>query len=126
VPSLEQIVRPSETTEIRPAYVTYGHGVPVVPDPNEIVWGTSGNDIFQLQANSKSEIKPGDEEETQRTFDTVRVKSKDDPDSYVDIEVMTAYQARNTIDKSRTTLRFQQPEAGDNTEIIKRGTIRKG
>lgn len=125
MPSLEQVVRPSQTGDIRPGYIQYGRTVPTVPDPNEIVWGTAGNDVFALQANSKSEVNNETSQETQRTFDTVRIKSKDDENTYIDVEVMTAYQARNTIDKSRTQLRFESPQADANSEIIKRNQTRK-
>lgn len=125
MPNLEQVVRPSETGEVRPGYISSNRAAPIVPDENEVVWGSAGNDVFALQANLKSEVKTGDEEEIERKVDTVRIKSKDDPSVYVDVEVMTEYQARNRIDKSRTTLRFQPPEGDANSEVIKRGEVRK-
>ena len=125
MPSLEQVVRPSQSQDVRPGFASIGRTVPAVPDPNEIVFGGPGNDVFALQANSKSEINNQTEEETSRTFDTVRIKSKDDPSVYVDVEVMTEYQSRNVIDKSRTQLRFESPQADANSEIIKRGQTRK-
>ncbi len=125
MPNLEQVVRPSQTGEVRPGFITFGRSVPAVPDPNEIVFGGPGNDVFALQANSKSEVNNQTEEETSRTFDTVRIKSKDDPSVYVDVEVMTEYQSRNTIDKSRSQLRFEPPQADANSQIIKRNQTRK-
>lgn len=123
---LEQIVRPSETGNVRPVNIIAGlRKAPAVVDPNEVVWGSAGNDVFQLQAHLQQEVNNRDEDEIQRKYDTVRIKSKDDPNTYVDVEVMTAYQSRNRIDKSRTELRFTPPEADANSEIIKRNQTRK-
>lgn len=123
---LEQIVRPSETGDVRPGRSIGLRKAPAAPVSNEIVWGAAGNTIFQLQQNLKAEVpKPIEEEEIERTVDTVRVKSKDDPDTFIDVEVMTRYQARNTIDKQRVQLKFHPPEADENTEIIRRGEVRK-
>lgn len=123
--SLEQVVRPSQTTQVRPAYSSSGRTAPAIPDPNEIVFGTAGNDVFALQASSKGEVDNQTSQETSRTFDTVRIRSKDDPNTYIDVEVMTAYQAKNTIDKSRTQLRFEKPQANADTEIVARNQTRK-
>lgn len=122
---LEQIVRPSETGNVRPGPVAYLRKTPAAPGSTEVVWGSSGNSVFQLQASSKAEVNNQTSQETSRTFDTVRIKSKTDPDTYIDVEVLTAYQAKNVIDKSRTQLRFTPPTSSSDAEVIARNQTRK-
>jgi len=124
VPNLEQVVRPSETQNIRPAYPSFARTKPVVQPDDDFVWGTAGNDVFALNAQSKADVNNQTSQEIQRTFDTVRIKSASDPSTYVDVEVMTAYQAKNVIDKTRTALRFTPPQGSENVEVIRRNTTR--
>lgn len=63
-------------------------------------------------------------DETERKFDTVRVFNKDDREQYVDTEVMTEYQMRNKLSKERFVIRYGKTQPSDNTEIIKKGTVR--
>lgn len=125
MPNLEQVVRPSQTVDIRPGYPQAARQNIAVAGDDEVVFGAPGNDVFALQASSKNSVNNTDSKETSRTFDTIRIKSESDPNTYVDVEVMTAYQARNVIDKSRTSLRFDKPEAGDNVEVVARNQTRK-
>ena len=125
---LERIVRPSQDGSIRPNPVLGYQSPPVTPEDNTITWGGSGSNIFQASAHLSQSIDPAkwpDSSETSRTFDVVRVKNPDDTTQHVDVEVMTEYQARNKIDKSRITLRYgaQQPNA--NIEILSRNNVRK-
>jgi hypothetical protein len=129
VSELEQIVRPSQDGSIRPAPQQAIYGPPVIPDGNVISWGSSGSNIFQVSAHLSQNINnpwPKDTE-TKRTFDVVRVKNPDDLSQHVDVEAMTAYEARNTIDKSRITLKFAKmdPTEGGVVEIISSDNVRK-
>lgn len=122
--NLEQIVRPSQSPDIRPAATLALLVPPKVVNNPTIVWGSAGNSIFDLKAHSQGEYNEPDTVEEKRTFDVVRIKNPDDPDQHVDVEVMTAYQARNRIDDSRTKFEFEHPKASDNVEIISRDNTR--
>jgi hypothetical protein len=120
------IVRPFGFNDVRPR--------PSMPDkaptqppegPNLVTWGSPGNDIFAVRANLKSEIPKPDWDETERKYDTVRVYNKDDREQYVDTEVMTEFNMRNKIGKDRFTIRFGETQADENSEIIKKGSVRK-
>lgn len=136
--SLEQIVRPASTADFRPSIVANKYR-PAGPDnPNSITWGKAGDDIFTITASEKAgfkwDDKDKDKKEITRKYDVVRVKNKDDPEQYVDTEVVTEYQVqsglnfnsdvRNKISKDRYTLRFAKPKATENTEIISRDNVR--
>lgn len=122
--NLEQIVRPSQSPDIRPAPTTALLEPPKTVNNPNVVWGTSGNSIFQLRAHASGQVDNRQDYETSRKFDVVRVKNPDDENQYIDVEVMTEYQARNKIDDSRTKLRFDKPKAKDNIEIISRDNTR--
>jgi hypothetical protein len=124
---LTSVVRPNETPDIRPALgnqLRTAAPITAPVDDGSVTWGGSGNSAFQLRANAKSELPPILEEQS-RKYDKVKVKNPDDPEQYVETEVMTEYQARNKIDKSRFILRFGETKASDNVEIISKGNIRK-
>lgn len=124
---LELLVRPNATGIVRPnarnAQSTRSDDG-TKNDNVVIEFGGSGDSIFAV-AYPDYEWKVEDEKgETERTYDTVRVKNKDDPDQYVDTEVMTEWKGRNKIDGSRTTLRFGAPQGDANNEILSRGNKR--
>ena len=124
---IERIIRPAQDGAIRPAAVQGYQAPPATPDDNTITWGSSGSNIFQVSAHVSQTIdNPWPKsDETQRTYDLVRVKNPDDTDQHVDVEVMTEYQARNKIDKSRITLRYGAQEGSANVEVLSRKNIRK-
>lgn len=124
MPDLEQIVRPSQFGDVRPSNIQTGRAPQKTPNTDEIVWGAAGNTVFQLTANSKAEVNNTTSVEIKRTFDTVRIKSPDDPSVYVDVEVMTQYQSRNQLDKSRSLLRFTPPTSTPDAEVISRNQTR--
>lgn len=125
---LELLIRPNQTGSIRPNYWNgYQSARPDEETKNDNVvvsWGSSGDSIFTV-SHPDFGFKVEDEKtETERTYDIVRVKNKDDPEQYVDTEVMTEWKGRNKIDGSRTTLRFGAPAGDANNEILQRGQKR--
>lgn len=126
--SLITIVRPNQTPDIRPAKGTKLRTTrpvtPDAPDDGRVTWGSSGNSVFQLRANIKQELPPVIMEQA-RVYDVIRVENPDDSDQYVETEVMTEYQARNSIDKSRYVLRFGATQPSANVSIVSRGNVRK-
>lgn len=121
---LEYVVRPSQTKGIRPGTRTQLFEPPKVPDNDPITWGSGGDSVFDLQAHAQWEA-PEPKFEAQRTYDVVRVFNPDDRDQFVDTEQMTEYQARQKIDKSRFTLRFQGNQDTTNTKVISKNNIRR-
>lgn len=118
----EVLVRPAETPDIRP-------GVPAKaktqkPADGVVTWGKSGGNVFFLANTASGFTVKDDVEEVKRKYDKVRVKNPDDPDQHVDVEVLTEYQARNRINKSRYTLRFESPENTATTQVLSRGNTR--
>lgn len=128
--SLEQIVRPSQLTDPKPSYAAMlpykQASFPV--DEDEYNFGKGDNDVFAVAGVAKTadiKLENGQENfEVKRKFDTVRVKSQDDPNTYVDTEVMTEYQTRNKINDERTIIRFTSPQSSENTEVIRRNQTR--
>jgi hypothetical protein len=124
VSNLEQIVRPSQTGDIRPAPSLALLQSPKVIDNPPHVWGSSGNSIFDLRAHLHAEVNNKQEGEITRKFDVVKVKNPDDSSQHVEVEVMTEYQSRNKISDERTKIRFEPPKKTSNTEIVSRGNTR--
>jgi hypothetical protein len=123
---LEQIVRPSTAAGIRPLNFTVPRKPAKQPKDNLITWGNSGDDIFTLTAHMQQDIKNDlKSDETKRTYDEVRVFDPNDHDNFVDQQVMTEYQGRNTIDKSRIFIRFAKNEPSADIEVRKRGVTKK-
>jgi hypothetical protein len=124
MPNLEQVVRPAQTLVFRPIASQKG-STPIFPDDVVLLWGDSGNNVFQLSQNVKQSVNNdrSDKEES-RTFDVVRIKNTEDDSQFLDVEVLTGYQARNQIDKTRTKLLFSPPQGGGNVEILKRNQTR--
>jgi len=124
---LELLIRPNQTGNIRPNYYN-GKSARVDEatknDNVQISWGQSGDSIFTYKTPDFGFKVEDDKEETSRKYDVVRVKNPDDPDQYVDTEVMTQWEGRNKITKDRFILRFGSPQATENTEIISRGNVR--
>lgn len=125
---LEQIVRPYVSGQIRPA-TPVGLQFPVTSKANvPTVWGAAGQNAFQLTAAINQKVPPAQwpkSDETQRTYDVVRVFNKDDKTQFVDVEAMTEYQARNKIDGSRITLRYATNTNTDTTQVMSTGNVRK-
>lgn len=118
---LEYITRPSGFIPLR----VPGRLKEKKANEDEIIisFGSPGASIFNYQGWAMS-IESEDEQEVRRTYDVVRVKNPDDNEQHVDVEVMTEYQARNTISSKRTTLRFADTQDADNIEILKRNQTR--
>ena len=121
---LEQIVRPSQSPTIRPSRPISQYVPPAVEDENTISWGSAGNSIFTIRAHVAQTVNNNRNDETQRTYDTVRVTNEDDPSQYIDTEVMTEYQARNKIDDSRIVLRFAKTKPSANVQVLSSGNVR--
>lgn len=134
MPDLSQVVRPNQTPNVRPI-----SGPAVAAGPDEtlatITWGKSGDDIFNQQGlhyGGTIDDKQTDKVESKRTYDVIRIENEDDPDQYVDTEVMTNYTARNMIDPTRTQIapertKIQFNGTGDyppNVKVIARGLTR--
>lgn len=129
---LEKLVRPSQSGDVRPDWrknIKSASGT----DKNALVdisWGGSGESIFSLQYPPPNGPKldwPDDKnKETERTYDVVRVKNKDDPDQYIDTEVMTDWRGRNMQTGAMFNMQFGQTQASENIEIISRGNRRRG
>ena len=117
---LEQIVRPSVSADIRPAYPYQILEAPKVPVNTPVVWGNAGDSVFELRAHAESKVEPAKWPETDRTYDVVRVFNEDDREQHIDTEVMTEYQGRNKISQDRITLRFAKPQDTKNTEVRER------
>lgn len=119
------IVRSFGYPDIRPI-PTYVRKEKATPNEDEdtVTWGGAGNDIFALQATVKAEVPKPTSEEISRKYDVVRIENPNDSEQYVEAEVMTEYNARNTISKERTTLRFAKPEPSANVKILSRDNQR--
>lgn len=122
---LEQIVRPSQSPSIRPSSATQIYATPKIPENEPIVWGSSGQTVFELKAHAEGS-NDTHFPETQRTYDVVRVYNPDDRDQHIDTEVMTEYQGRNKISQDRITIRYGETKADANTEVISKGNVRNG
>lgn len=121
---LEQVVRPSQSPQIRPGTATQLLETPKVPENEPQVWGSSGTSVFDLQASAQQEL-PEPKFEAQRTYDVVKVYDPNDRDTFLETEQMTEYQGRNKISADRFVLRFAKPENTENTEVTSRNNVRK-
>lgn len=125
---LEQIVRPFTSGNIRPASPVGLQFPSNIKTPVPIVWGKAGQNAFQLSASVSLKTPAATwpkSDETQRTYDVVRIHSATDPTTFVDVEAMTEYQARNQIDQSRITLRYTPNTNSPTTTVISTGNVRK-
>lgn len=122
---LEQIVRPSQAPSIRPASPSQILATPKIPENEPIVWGSSGQTVFELKAHAEGS-NDTHYPETQRTYDVVKVFNKDDKDQFIETEVMTEYQGRNKNTQDKITLRYLPTQADANNEIVSKGNVRKG
>ena len=120
---LEYVVRPSQSPQIRPGHPSQLLATLVSPDNPPIVFGSSGNSLFDLHASAQQEL-PQPQFETQRTYDVVRVYNPDDHTQHVDTEQMTEYQARNKLSADRFTMRFATNTNTPDTEVISKGNKR--
>lgn len=121
----EKMVRPAQQPiKIRPDYPDQLSKAPPPPKTNLIVWGNAGRSVFELRAQTQSDID-NKWPETQRTYDVVRVYNPDDRSQSIDTEVMTEFNGRNKISQDRVQIRFGKTENTANTEVISRGNIRK-
>lgn len=120
---IENLSRPFSPLDIRPNNKTTKRE-PLTPGNTLLTWGTGAGNVFQLRAQSRGEVNNDDHKEIRRTFDTVRVKNPSDNSQFVDVEVLTEYQARNRIDDSRVKVRFTPQEASSNIEIMRRNQVR--
>lgn len=121
---MESLSRPWLPGDIRPSKKDTGRE-PVVAGNAVLTWGKGGGNVFLLAAGIQNNfVVEDDNVEIKRTFDTIRIKQPDNADNYVDVEVMTAYQSRNTISAERRKIAFSKVEASQNVEIIKRDQTR--
>jgi hypothetical protein len=126
---LEYVVRPSQSPNIRPGMPTQILATPKVIDNEPIVWGNSGDSVFDLNASTSIEL-PQPKWEESRKYDVVRVYNPDDRTQFVDTEQMTEYQARNkpsqqsSIAQDRIQLMFATNTNTENTEVISKGNTR--
>lgn len=124
-PNLAQVIRPSQSPDIRPTRPAAYQAVLDAPADQEIVWGSAGNNIFVATAHTKGFVNNNNtNEEVSRKYDVVRVKNPADTEQHVDFEVMTEYQSRNVITKDRTTLRFEKTAASANVQVLSRNNSR--
>jgi len=135
---LEYIVRPAQAPSIRPGVATQTLAAPKVIVNEGKTWGGSGDSIFDLTASDQVELPKAKWEESDRTYDVVRVFNKDDRSVYIDTEQMTQYSgfnnsqksqsgidpSRTGISKDRIILRFAAAQNTDDTEVISRGNKR--
>jgi hypothetical protein len=119
----EQISRPFQNPPVWPPSKTTKKEP---KDGADIVFsfGSAGQDVFQVSATSRADLSDDNKKEVRRTYDVVKVMNKTDPDQFVELEVLTEYQARNKIDDKRTRLRFTPQEETENIEIKKRNQVR--
>jgi hypothetical protein len=122
---LEYVVRPSEAPRIRPGTPSQIFLPSKIVENDPQVWGSSGNSVFDLHAQSSATVPKPEFPETQRTYDVVRVYNPDDRTQFIDTEQMTEYQGRNKITDDRITLRFAKNQNTSSTEVIQRGITRK-
>lgn len=125
--SLEVVVRPSQSPDIRPL-TALGLGAPAAVDPeNEVVWGDSGNSAFTFSKHYSVTIEAVHDEK-ERTYDQVRVKNPDDEDQHVDVEVLRKISTakRKWIDEQEMTLNYKalDPDPDGLTEILSRNNKR--
>lgn len=121
---LEYVVRPSMDKSIRPGTATQLLATQKIVENEPIVWGNSGDSVFDLRAHAQQELPMPEFPETKRSYDVVRVYNPDDRTQFVDTEQMTEYQGRNRISKDRITLRFTKNQNTANTEVRQRGLTR--
>jgi hypothetical protein len=121
---LEYVVRPSQSPTIRPGSPSQIFAPIKIPQNTPQTWGSPGNSVFDLHAQSQVEL-PQPKFEAERKYDVVRVYNPDDRTQFVDTEVMTEYQARNKLSNERFTLRFATNSNTENTEVIQKGLTRK-
>jgi hypothetical protein len=124
VSDLEYLARPfNPVTQLRPP------GPTTKPEPKDadsiaLTFGSPGNDIFTLSAQNKGQVENNEQQEESRKYDKVRVKNPADHEQYVDVEVITEYQARNKIDDKRTKIFFRPPESSADVEVLSRNHVR--
>lgn len=124
--SLEKLVRPSQVSSVRPNWRSNLKSAAKsgAPQPVELSWGGSGESIFSVVTPDPVGFKLEDDpkkEETDRQYDVVRVKNEDDPDQYVDTEVMTDWRGMNLQTGEIVQFKFLGPQNTKNTEVISRG-----
>ena len=125
--SLEGVVRPFLPPVTRPA--DKAATVPPVPaedvDRNLFSFSGSGQ-VINLAHSARSNASRSGSRETERTFDVMRVKNPEDPQQYVDVEVVTALKSLDWTDVPQT-LRLAKPPETDNVERleedVKRTTV---
>lgn len=124
---LEYVARPSVAgmLGVRPRGPTTDRE-PIVDGSVMIKFGSAGPNVFVANGQFKIAENTGDDREIRRKYDVVRVKNPTDNEQYVDVEVMTEYQARNRISEKRTKIRFFDVEPAENIEILRRNQTRTG
>jgi hypothetical protein len=120
---LEVVVRPSQSPDIRPQAPLGLQETPVTPELEATEWGGNGNAAFTFSKHDSNSIDAV-HTETKRTFDKVRVKNPDDHDQHVDVEVMTKYEGRNAIDKSRITIKYDRIQPNEDIEVLSTDNVR--
>lgn len=131
MPTLEHVVRPNVAADIRPSSPVIAPPAPDVSD-NILEWGGPGNSIFTYLSEAGFELETVNQQtETKRTYDTIRIKNKDDEQQYVDVAAPTKSLVRSTKGAQTETSYIPYdrayPKTDDNNyEVIKRGQEAKG
>lgn len=126
-------IRPFVAPNVRPATLQTS----VKPEPHSdavLKFGKAGNSIFAQNAPGpfwSTKTPDPESTETKRTYDVVRVSNVDDPDTYIDTEVMTGWEARTAIDPTRIQIDpsrlkfvFEKTKEADNVKILESGKTR--
>lgn len=120
----EQFVRPFLAGPIAPKPKTH---IPLPVSTEESGSGfaviTGAGQMIALSHSFNSSFSRSIEKESERTFDTMRVKNPDDPEQHVDVEavVRMAMQLANGLTAKRT---YAKPKENDDVEIIDEGRKR--
>jgi hypothetical protein len=123
--SLERIIRPAQTAGIRPSSFAVARTAPASNQSATLTWGGSGATVFELKASIQLQVQEIQGTELQRTYDVVKVKNPDDDTQFIQTEVLTNYQARNTINGGRINIDYQRQQDSQDIEIVSTGNIRK-
>lgn len=87
-----------------------------------VIAGRSGS-IIDMQHSRRWSTQHPRETETSRTYDVVRIKNENDPEQYVDAEVVHRLRVRGA-DGSNRRLRLTKPEATSTVEILQQNLVR--
>lgn len=120
---MSSLAGPSAKLSIHPDFNPNKYKAFLIPSTeNTIVWGRAGASPFEEVYSVAFEVE--EQREIQRTFDVVRVKDPDNEDNHVDVEVMTQWVSRSSINGQRVTLNLARQPSAANIEVMQRGQTR--